>query len=141
MAIITREFSLELLLRDGPIIPVRVGYDRNFNGHGGVPNIPADEYRAILDTGSSHCSIDSALARRLKLPIVGEDNMDDSGAAHTTNIHMATVHVPQFLLTRHGKFHAVSLTRDRHVLLGREFLQYFTMTYQGRTGTITLSND
>jgi predicted aspartyl protease len=142
MVTITCEFGSDLLLQDGPIIRVRVGWDRNFNpDEPGVPNIPAAEYRAILDTGADYSAIDRKLAMRLKLPIVGEGAMDSTGGAANTNIHDAIVHVPQLGFTQHGQFHAVTLTRGRHILLGRKFLQHFTMTYEGRTGTVTLSKD
>jgi hypothetical protein len=139
---ITCEFGSDLLFQDGPIIRVRVGWDPNFKpNETGAPKIPTDGYRAILDTGASYSSIDGALATRLNLPIVGRGNIDGTGGSHNTPIHMATVYVPQFGFTHYGQFHAVNLTRGRHVLLGRKFLQHFTMTYEGRTGTITLSKD
>jgi hypothetical protein len=142
MVTITCEFGADRLFGDGPIIRVRVGWDPIFNqNRAGVPNIPADEYRTILDTGSSHSSIDGVLATQLNLPIVGRGVADGTSGAHDTNIHNGIVHVPQLNHIHCGPFHAVRLTRGRHVLLGRTFLQHFTMTYAGRTGTVTISTD
>jgi hypothetical protein len=141
VATIKDDFGPDSLFQHGPIIRVRVGWDPNFNPNGsGVPNIPAHEYLAVLDTGASHCVIDSALVRQLSLPFVREDVIHGIESVRRP-IHSATVHAPQFDVTQHGEFYAGNTPEGRSILLGRIFLRRFTMIYEGRTGTITLSND
>ena len=60
------------------------------------------------------------------------------------NVYLAQVHVPSLNFTMYGAFAGVELAAGGQVhgaLIGRTFLQHFTMIYEGRTGTVTLSND
>jgi hypothetical protein len=57
---------------------------------------------------------------------------------------LAHVLIPTLRFILCGPFSAVDLAAggQRHLaLIGRTFLQKFTMIYEGRTGTVTLSND
>jgi len=59
-------------------------------------------------------------------------------------MHLGHVHVPALNFTIYGEFAGVDLVaggQAHHALIGRTFLQNFTMTYEGRTGTVILSND
>lgn len=56
----------------------------------------------------------------------------------------AQIHVPSLVFNHYGQFAAVDLAAggQRHAaLIGRTFLQHFTMMYEGRTGNVTLGND
>jgi hypothetical protein len=81
---------------------------------------------------------------RLNLPIVDRQPIGGISGRHEANMHLAQIHVPTLNFTIHGSFAAVDLIAggQRHnALIGRNFLSRFTMVYEGRTGTVTLSND
>ncbi len=61
------------------------------------------------------------------------------GGAQVVNVHLAQMHVPSLGLTAYGAFAAVHLVAGGQVhqaLIGRTFLQHFTMIYEGRTGAV-----
>ena len=63
---------------------------------------------------------------------------------HEFNYHLAQIYVPDLDHTIYGQFAGVHLAAggQPHVaLIGRTFLRDYTMTYEGRTGQVTLSND
>jgi len=60
------------------------------------------------------------------------------------NVHLAQVHIPSLNSTIYGAFAGVDLVAGGQVqgaLIGSTFLQRFTMVYEGRTGTVTLSSE
>jgi hypothetical protein len=64
--------------------------------------------------------------------------------SHHVNVYLAQVHVLALRYTIFGAFAGVDLKAGGQVhsaLIGRTFLRAFTMIYEGRTGTVTLSND
>jgi hypothetical protein len=66
------------------------------------------------------------------------------GGRHEVNMYLAHVHIPSINFTIYGPFAGVSLIaggQAHHALIGRTFLQNFTMIYEGRSGTVKLSND
>jgi allophanate hydrolase subunit 1 len=59
-------------------------------------------------------------------------------------MHLAQVHIPTLAFTIYGAFAGVHLQaggQAHWALLGRTFLQTFTLTYNGRTGTVIISSD
>jgi hypothetical protein len=57
-------------------------------------------------------------------------------------MYLAQIHVPSLLFTIHGAFAGVELAAGGQVhkaLIGRTFLQNFTMVYEGTTGTVKIS--
>lgn len=108
------------------------------------PDIQKQLFPALVDTGASKSCIDSALARRLNLPVIDRQNIAGVSGIFEVNVHLAQVHVQELNFTIPGSFAAVHLTAAKlpyFALLGRDFLQHFTMTYKGRTGTVIISND
>ena len=88
--------------------------------------------------------IDSALALVLNLPIVDRQEVAGVHGADTVNFHLAQIYVPTLDFTVYGLFAGVHLCaggQPHLALIGRTFLQSFTMTYEGRTGSVILSND
>jgi hypothetical protein len=88
--------------------------------------------------------IDAALAMNLKLPIVDRRTAAGVGGAQDLNMHLAHIHIPSLGFTIYGPFAGVSLQaggQHHQALIGRTFLQNFTMIYEGRTGTVTIHND
>jgi predicted aspartyl protease len=125
---------------------VDIGFDPNFNPQNQI-QIPVPGIRgvrALVDTGATESCIDSRLAAQLNLPIVDRRGIGGVGGAHVVNIHLAQVHVPSLGKTVVGAFAAVHLAaggQAHHALIGRTFLQHFTMIYEGRTGTVTIHDE
>lgn len=58
------------------------------------------------------------------------------------SMHLAQIHVPAVNFTVYGEFAGVHLLaggQPHYALIGRTFLQYFTMTYDGNSGSVDLS--
>jgi hypothetical protein len=88
--------------------------------------------------------IDSDLAMRLSLPVIDRRHLSGAHGAKEVNVHLAQVRAPALNFLLYGPFCAVDLAaggQKHRALIGRTFLQHFTMIYEGRTGTVTLSND
>ncbi len=132
----------DLLATWGPTLFVDIGFDPNFKLGIPVPGITRVE--ALVDTGASESCIDSLLAAQLNLPVVDRRQIAGVGGGHIANVHLAQVRIPLLNKTILGSFTAVHLAvgGQRHrALIGRSFLQHFTMVYEGRTGTVTLTDE
>lgn len=136
----------DLLATWGPGLLVDIGFDPNFSPQipGLVPIPGITKVQALVDTGAAQSCIDSLLAAQLKLPIVDQVQISGVGGAQVVNMHLAQVHVPFLNFTVYGAFAGVHLAAGgqlHQVLIGRTFLQHFTMVYEGRTGTVTIHNE
>ena len=129
----------------GPILGVRIGLDPTFQPNGGSrPNLPPTILPALVDTGAALTCIDSILAMDLKLPVVDREDIAGPQGVSTFNVHVAQIEIPDLKLTVAGRFPGVHLTAGGQryfALIGRRFLQGFTMTYEGRKGTVTINDD
>ena len=134
-----------LLASYGPTLMVNIGFDQNYNPKvPGVPSPGVTDIRALVDTGASESCIDNLLAAQLNLPIVDRRPISGIGGKQETNMYLAQIHVPSLNFTIYGAFAGVDLVAGGQVhsaLIGRAFLMGFTMTYEGRTGNVTLSSD
>jgi predicted aspartyl protease len=135
----------DALIRHGPTLTVNIGLDiyfrANRNSH---PQLPSQTWPALVDTGAGESCIDSNLASSLNLPIVDQQITSGAHGAHPVNVHLAQIHVPSLNFTIHGRFAGVHLTaggQPHMALIGRTFLQHFTMIYEGKTGNAILNND
>ena len=132
----------ELLVAHGPTLLVRIGFDENFvRGNLPQPALPRELLPALVDTGASDSSIDSQLAQRLGLTIVDEAVIAGAGGTERVNMYLAQIQVPDLQITVYGRFCSVHLQagNQQHIaLIGRTFLQHFTMEYKGTTGSVTL---
>ena len=136
----------DLLTLYGPTLGVDIGFDPayTYTVGGAPPNAGIKGVMALVDTGATESCIDSLLAASLKLPIVNRREVSGSAGKHIANVYLAQVHVPALGFTIYGAFAGVELAaggQAHSALIGRTFLQGFTMTYEGRTGTVSLSND
>lgn len=135
----------DALILHGPTLMVNIGLDVDFRAGGNAhPQLSSQTWPALVDTGAGESCIDSSLASSLNLPIVDQQITSGAHGAHPVNVYLAQIHVPSLSFTIHGRFAGVHLTAggQRHLaLIGRTFLQHFTMIYEGRTGTVILSND
>ena len=138
----------ELLASLGPTLVVDIGFDSTFDpaqlAAGKLPTPGITGVHGLVDTGASESCIDNLLAAQLNLPIVDRRMIAGSAGSHQVNVYLAQVHVPLLRYTIWGAFAGVDLKAGGQVhsaLIGRTFLRGFTMTYEGRTGTVTLSSD
>lgn len=131
----------DLLTRYGPTLLVRIGFDRNYRSGGGAPNLHDAEYPALVDTGATLSCIDSGLAATLHLPVVDRESVSGVHGSQEVNVHLAQIHVPSLDSVIIGRFHGVHLVQGNQphlALLGRTFLRNFTMTYDGRAGSVKI---
>lgn len=141
--------GVDLLVFNGPTLLVDVGFDPNFKTIPGQSVVPVPVagikgVNALVDTGATESCIDSLLASHLNLPIVDRRKISGTYGSHEVNIHLAQVYVPALNFTVYGAFAGVHLAaggQSHRVLIGRTFLRHYTMTYEGRTGTVILSSD
>lgn len=66
------------------------------------------------------------------------------GGQQMAEMFLAQIHIPALNHTMYGLFAGVHLQAggQRHrALLGRSFLLGFTMVYEGKTGTVTISSE
>src|SRR5262245_34519160 len=137
----------DLLVGHGPTLFVRIGFDPTYDPQAvplGIPKLPPQPLPALIDTGATESCIDSGLAMRLNLPIIDRRSVSGVHGAGAVNVHLAHVHIPSLVFTLYGPFCAVDLVaggQAHHALIGRTFLQGFTMIYEGRTGNVILHND
>ena len=135
----------EELINLGPTLLVRIGFDRSFSHEQSpAPRLPRELHPALIDTGADLSSIDSALAQRLELPLVGECIVAGAHGEHALPQYLAQIYVPDFNYTIYGFFAGSRLTaggQHQVAILGRLFLSDFTMTYEGQTGITRISND
>ena len=157
----------DLLAFFGPSLLVEIGFDRNFRPNTGVrPRLLGQQFPALVDTGAAESCIDSALAIRLKLPIVDRQKVAGVHGRGEVDKHLAQIYVPAS--ARCHLYRAVSAGRQTScpdlrpgfgrygvrtilrrspdcrrttsfALIGRTFLRNFTLVYEGRTGAVTLS--
>ncbi len=129
----------------GPSLPVHIGFDPSYRYDPRVrPLMGDEEYFALVDTGATENCIDEALATALRLPIIARETFAGAGGLSGADIYLAQLHVPATNFTLYGRFLGVQLLAGRQphlALLGRTFLQEYTMTYEGRTGVVTLSDE
>ncbi len=136
----------ELLVGLGPTLFVNIGFDPNFDPKTAkAPPVPSvTGIRALVDTGASESCIDALLAAQLNLPIVDQRPVSGVGGQHMVNMHMAQVFAPSLNFWVYGLFAGVNLAaggQPHQALIGRTFLRHFTMIYEGRTGTVTITNE
>ena len=122
---------------------VEIGFDPNFRpGSGAPPDLPPERYHALVDTGALDSCIDSTLAIALRLPIVNRQQVAGVHGVGEVNAHLARIRVPELDITAYGRFAGVHLRAGglpHNALIGRTFLRYFPMIYEGETGAVSLS--
>jgi hypothetical protein len=133
-----------LLASYGPTLKVDIGFDAAWSNTSADPPTPSlKDVHALVDTGASTCCVDSQLAAQLNLPVVDRIPISGISGRSEANIHVVQIHVPSLGVTFYGRFAGVELRAggQRHdALIGRDFLRHFTMMYEGKTGTVNISN-
>jgi len=134
----------EELVKYGPTIWVDIGFDPSWRPGPPArkPNAAALRVRALIDTGAEQSFIDCDLAARLKLSIFDWAEVAGSQGRHEVEVYLAQIFIQPLQLTQHGQFAGVHLQRGGmpyQVLIGRTFLEHFTLHYNGRSGQVTLT--
>ena len=137
--------GLEGLITYGPVLEVRIGLAPKYmSGKETRPGLPHTSYPALVDTGATHSCVDSVLALSISLPVVGRARIAGVGGQSEVNEHLAQIEIPALDFTVYRIFDGVHLRSGGipyAALLGRDFLQHVTLVYNGRTGSVVISND
>ncbi len=132
------------MVSHGPTLVVEIGFDPDFPGSKSRPDLASGHVRALVDTGATHSCIDSHLALELGLPIVEHEYVAGVHRVALVSMHVAQIYIPALNHTITGKFAGIRLrdTGQAHsALIGRTFLQHYTMIYEGRKGSGILTDD
>ncbi len=82
----------ELLVGIRPSLNVQIGLDPSYSPkENSKPELPTNEYHALIDTGAQESCIDSSVATILKLPIVDEKPVSGAHSPDKVNVHMAHI--------------------------------------------------
>lgn len=97
----------------------------------------------LIDTGATECCIDMRLAQSLGLPVIDVRTLAGAGGAHEVPVVLGRLTIPSLGgLSISGQFCCVHLAdggQPHQVLLGRTFLQYVIMIYDGVRGHVTVA--
>lgn len=130
------------LFRYGPTMYVQIGLDPAYTVGASPPKLPHVNLPALVDTGATLNCIDSSLAERLQLPVVDRKSVIGVHGPVETDFYAAQIYTPVLNWVTHGIFAGLPLANSgqlHYALIGRSFLKDFTMTYEGRTGRVTIS--
>ena len=121
----------------GPVAQIDIahgpqGIGQSFQFYGG-------NYTALIDTGARMSCIDSGLAERLNLPIVGSpiEGVGANGPFKSDPV-LGRIHIANFETVVYGRFLALPLVehdQPYHALIGRDILRRGKFTYDGVTGS------
>lgn len=103
------------------------------------------DYTALIDTGARASCIDSALAERLNLPIIGPPihGIAASGPFQADPV-LGHIHLPELETLAYGQFLTLPLVEHDqpcHALIGRDFLRRGRFTYDGVAGIWSMEFD
>jgi hypothetical protein len=136
----------DTLIRDGPTILVDVGFDPSWRTEKlpQRPKLAAHRIRALIDTGADLSYVDCDLATRLKLPIVdrARPRVLSGSGLYEPDVYLAQIFIAPLLFVCAGEFPGVYLKRygePYEVQIGRTFLANCTLSYDGRSGRVTLT--
>jgi predicted aspartyl protease len=135
-----------LLVYFGPTLLVNIGFDKAWVDAGISSSIPIagiTDVKALVDTGATESCIDDMLAAQLNLPVIDKRQIAGISGQHEVNIYLAQIHFPALPFTIYGAFagvHLVAGGQSHSALIGRTFLQHFTMIYDGKTGDVTIKS-
>ena len=135
--------SAAALSEYGPTFYVRIGFDPKYREGGPSPDLPPVDQPALVDTGASLSCIDATLAEQVQLPLADRRPVIGVHGPQETNFYAAQLYNPDLDSVVHGLFAGLPLRSSgqlHYALIGRSFLEQFTMTYEGRTGRVVISD-
>lgn len=119
------------LVREGPTLEVVIN-------NTSATNPLNKQLPTLIDTGAEWNLIEDTLATGvLHLGHVDDQWIQTANGAVLAPVYIARLTIPSLTYSKLQRFVGVSLGADR-VLLGREGLQDFVLTYSGRSGKVTL---
>ena len=130
------------LVRHGPTLQVRIGFDHSYLPGDPVPTVPAFRHSALVDTGAHETSIDADLALALDLPVAGRQRVAGVHGSREVTMYHAQIYILSLHWVVAGHFAAVQLASEGmpfHALIGRYVLRHARLTYDGPRGSVTLS--
>ena len=125
------------LRQEGPGLLVEVRHPRSIH----EPDPETFTFLGLIDTGSSHCCVDHSIVESLALQYAGEAEFGGVEGNFTADRYVAHLRFPQLNTTYQMTVAAMQAMVDgigRPVLLGRDFLQFYRLLYDGPTGSVTL---
>lgn len=125
----------------GPVLRVLIGFDIDPR-EPGAPTMPVFRCPALVDTGATDSSIDSALATRLGLRVIDEKHVSTTGGSETFNVYSGRLEVSELNFVKCGPLLGANLSGGHQpygALLGRDFLRHCSMHYDGPTGSVKIS--
>ncbi|MYC30261.1 MAG: hypothetical protein F4X65_09250 [Chloroflexi bacterium] len=130
------------LAQVGPTLLVQVNHDpEQWFGMPVQPALPTATVSALIDTGTSDSSVDAMLAEELQLPLIVQRTVSGVGGETSVNVYWAQLRVPALQIQFAGLLAGVHLNaggQPHRALIGRDFLQHFTMIYEGRSGSVKI---
>lgn len=132
----------DLLVQLGPTLHVDIGL-KSRAAAGEVPDLPKKRVKALIDTGAGGDCIDDDLARTLGLPITDEGEISGVGGRHHAYIYTARLYIPALDQMIFQPFTGVKLQQGDQwhgVILGRSFLRRYSLTYNGRDGSVVIED-
>jgi hypothetical protein len=108
----------QALVTHGPTLYVDIGFDPQYKP-GTIPQLPASQLQALVDTGATECCIDRSIVQHLALPIVDRRPVSGIGGKHEVDVCLAQIRIPTLDYTIYGAFACVDLIAggQRHVAL------------------------
>ena len=101
------------LIQFGPTLKVMIGFDPSFRPKvNSTPNLPPNEYSALIDTGATESCIDASVAATLGLPVVNQRIVSGAHGQGSVNVHLAQIHIPLFDSPSMGRSAAFTCTQE-----------------------------
>lgn len=133
-----------VLMQNGPCVQSTIGladvFAQQLQQQGQPLPTPVSGL-ALIDTGASSTCIDESVAQQLGLPAIDVVQMTSASHANTQqNVYPAKITLMNGIPINVPRAIGAALKSQNIIaLIGRDFLQYCTLFYNGLTGEITLS--
>ena len=133
------------LIQYGPFVDVHIGFDPDYETRPRRrAQLPPEVLPALVDTGAQESALDAELADSLNLPVLDRRLIAGASGLFETTVYLAQIYIPELDFTIIGPFDSANLAasgQPYYALIGRTFLRHFNMAYEGRTGSVIISND
>jgi hypothetical protein len=134
------ETPADLLARFGPTLLVDIGL-KSRSPVGQKPDLQEKGVRALIDTGAGANCIDEDLAIALQLPLSEAGELVGVDGRKPANIYLARLYVPSLDRMLFERLWGAKLQEGEQwqkVILGREFLRRYRMTYDAPSGNVEI---
>lgn len=125
------------LEEQGPLVQLDIAHGPQAQGQSF--QLHHGDYTALIDTGARMSCIDSALAEKLNLPIIGPPiHAIAAGGYFDADPVLGLIHMPKLGTLAYGRFLTLPLVEHEQryqALIGRDLLRRAKFTYDGIAGT------